>query len=194
MNVFVLSTGRCGSTTLYNFCRHITNFSSGHESRDNLNFSFKDNHIEIDNRLSWFLGRLDDIYGNNAIYVHLLRNEKEVAASYARRFYYKRGMSIGYKYHLLRTKARKDISDLEICIDYSRTVNSNILSFLKDKSKVCVIHTENFKEDVSKFWNFIRAEGNLDVALKELAVKYNPSNKSLINKIKSIYLNNYFYK
>ena len=194
MNVFVLSTGRCGSTTLYKFCKHITNYSSGHESRDNLDFLFKNNHIEIDNRLSWFLGRLDDKYGNDAIYVHLIRNDKKVAASYARRFYYKRGMSIGYKYHLLRTKVRKNVSDLEICLDYSKTVNSNITSFLKDKSNVCVIHAENFKEDVSKFWNFIEAKGDLDLALKELDVKYNPSQKSIFNKIKSFYLNNFFYK
>ena len=103
MNIFVLSTGRCGSTTLYNFCKHITNYSSGHESRDNLNFSYNNNHIEIDNRLSWFLGRLDSKYGDKAFYVHLMRDDKKVAASYEKRFYYKRGISIGYKYNLLST-------------------------------------------------------------------------------------------
>ena len=60
MNVFVLCTGRCGSVTLYKICKHIQNFTSGHESRKKLDFKYQENHIEIDNRLSWFLGRLDD--------------------------------------------------------------------------------------------------------------------------------------
>ena len=189
MNIFVLSTGRCGSTTLYNFCKHITNYSSGHESRDNLNFSYNHHHIEIDNRLSWFLGRLDSKYGDKAFYVHLMRDDKKVAASYEKRFYYKRGISIGYKYNLLSTKARNTKKDYEILLDYCQTVNSNISSFLKDKSHVCLINTENFKKDASKFWDFIGAKGDLDIALKEFDIKYNPSNDSIIKKIK-----NFLYK
>ena len=33
MNVFVLNTGRCGSTTFIEACRHITNYSAAHESK-----------------------------------------------------------------------------------------------------------------------------------------------------------------
>jgi hypothetical protein len=33
MNVFVLCTGRCGSTTFARACRHMTNYGVGHESR-----------------------------------------------------------------------------------------------------------------------------------------------------------------
>ena len=89
MNIFVLSTGRCGSMTLDKFCKHITNYTSAHESRNNLDFKYPPNHIEIDNRLSWFLGRLDKIYGDDAFYVHLKRDDLKVAKSYQNRFYYK---------------------------------------------------------------------------------------------------------
>jgi len=33
MNVFVLNTGRCGSTTFSKACQHVSNFTSQHESR-----------------------------------------------------------------------------------------------------------------------------------------------------------------
>ena len=36
MNVFVLCTGRSGSVTFYNVCKHIKNYTTSHESRKNL--------------------------------------------------------------------------------------------------------------------------------------------------------------
>ena len=90
MNVFVLNTGRCGSTTFTKACKHITNYTSEHESRAGMlgkkHFNYPGNHIETDNRLCWFLGRLDEAYGNDAYYVHLKRNTKDVASSFAKRY------------------------------------------------------------------------------------------------------------
>jgi hypothetical protein len=63
VNVFVLNTGRCGSVTFIEACRHIRNYSAAHESRATLigeqRLAYAANHIETDNRLCWFLGRLD---------------------------------------------------------------------------------------------------------------------------------------
>ena len=67
MNVFILNSGRCGSTTWIRACTHIDNFSAGHETRSHLSgdarLDYPDRHIEADNRLSWLLGRLDRQYG-----------------------------------------------------------------------------------------------------------------------------------
>ena len=189
MNIFVLCTGRCGSVSLYNICKHITNYTTGHESRKNLDFLYNQNHIEIDNRLCWFLGRLDEKYGDEALYIHLKRDKNQVAKSYSKRFYYKRGISMGYKYNLLRTNQRLEKSDMEICRDMIETCESNINLFLKDKTKTLEINLENFKEDISKFWNYIDAAGNLEEALKELEIKHNPTKKSIIKRVK-----NYLYK
>ncbi len=64
--------------TFIQACKHISNFSSSHESRCGLlaeaRLDYPENHIEADDRLSWFLGRLDKQYGNSAFYVHLKRN------------------------------------------------------------------------------------------------------------------------
>lgn len=89
MNVFVLSTGRCGSTTVARAFSHATNYTSGHETRSHLlsgRLEYPRDHIESDNRLSWFLGSLDRRYGNDAWWVHLTRDEERVADSLWRRW------------------------------------------------------------------------------------------------------------
>ena len=51
-NVFVLCTGRCGSTSFERACRHATNWTSGHETRSHLlgadRLAYPDRHIEAD--------------------------------------------------------------------------------------------------------------------------------------------------
>jgi hypothetical protein len=90
MNVFILNTGRCGSTTFVKACEHITNFTTAHESRmhliGNQRLAYPDNHIEADNRLAWFLGRLEAAYGDRAIYVHLRRDPLKTARSFEKRY------------------------------------------------------------------------------------------------------------
>jgi hypothetical protein len=74
MGVFVLCTGRSGSLTYIRACSHITNYTAGHETGSRKlgddRFSYPDNHIEADNRLSWFPGTLEELYGNNAFQVN----------------------------------------------------------------------------------------------------------------------------
>jgi hypothetical protein len=55
MNVFVLCSVRTASTALTAACKHITNYTSAHESRVNklssTKLNYPDQHIEIDNSL-----------------------------------------------------------------------------------------------------------------------------------------------
>ena len=186
MNVFVLNTGRCGSVSLNAACSYITNFTSAHESRSNLNIDYPENHIEIDNRLSWFLGRLEKKYGDNAKYVHLKRNPNKVSNSMLNR--YNKGIMQAYHKRILLFKP--EATKLEICEDYVYTVNSNIEAFLKDKTYVMEMNVENFKEDFIKFWDFIEAKGDLEKALEQLSQKHNISKKYKLDYIK----NNFFKK
>lgn len=130
MNIFILSTGRCGSTTFMRACKHIENFTSGHETRcmeiGVTRFQYADNHIESDNRLSWFLGRLDKLYGDEAYYVHLKRNKEETVKSFTNRFNpgtimnaYVNGIVLG----------ASKIDPVAACEDYYETVNANIEVF-----------------------------------------------------------------
>ena len=178
MRVFVLCTGRCGSKTLSKACSHIENFTSGHETNalrklGKARFSYPENHIEIDNRLSWFLGRLDEEFGTEPFFVHLIRNPDEVAVSFDKRWANKHGITNAYARGILMGVK----TDVSTCRDYVHTVNSNIRLFLRDKPNKMEILMDKFEKDFTKFWNRIEAQGNLESALRELSVCHNRSKR-----------------
>lgn len=177
MNIFVLSTGRCGSTTFTRACEHITNFSASHESRCKKlgaeRFNYSENHIEIDNRLSWLLGRLDETYGDNAFYVHLKRAEDLVATSFTKR--YQGGIIKAYRGGGIIMGVSENTEPMDVSIDYYRTVNSNISLFLKDKTKKMKFNLENYESDFKEFWTKIEADGNYELALSEFNTTHNAS-------------------
>jgi len=177
MNVFILNTGRCGSTTFIKACQHISNFTSAHESRchelGEARFDYPDNHIEADNRLAWFLGRLDRRYGDNAVYIHLKRNRHDTASSYAKRLF-PGGIIPAYRQGILQFLPA-EVPHMSVCLDYYDTVNSNIELFLKDKSRKMTFQLENARQDFPKFWNLIGAEGDMAAALAEFNTAYNAS-------------------
>lgn len=176
MNIFVLSTGRCGSTTFVKACNHITNYTAAHESRGgflgDMRFAFGENHIESDNRLSWVLGRLDRAYGDRAFYVHLRRDDKRTAASFANR--YNRGILRAYRTKILMALP-ESAETMDVCLDYCDTVNSNIALFIRDKTRKMDFSMENGRDDFRRFWELIGAQGNLEAALAEWDVPHNPS-------------------
>jgi hypothetical protein len=177
MNVFILNTGRCGSMTFIKACQHIDNFSSAHESRcDRLGderLAYPDNHIEADNRLSWFLGKLDMQYGDDAVYVHLKRNNSDTAASYAKRLF-PGGIIPAYRKGILQHLS-DDVPDISVSLDYCDTVNSNIEHFLKDKTRKMAFRLEDAQQDFQHFWTLIAAEGDLEAALAEFNTAHNSS-------------------
>ncbi len=174
MNVFVLCTGRCGSMTFIKACSHIENYTAAHESRSGFlgedHFRYPGNHIEADNRLSWFLGRMEKAYGDDAFYVHLVRNHLDTARSFAYR--YNHGIIRAYRTAIVYG-CSPEAAAFDVCADYCETVNANITMFLKDKSHKMSLSLENAKEDFRVFWRLIAAEGNLSAALKEWDIAYN---------------------
>ena len=182
MNISCLSTGRCGSTTFAKSIAHARNYTSGHETRativGNDHFNYPDFHIESDNRLSWMLGSLDEFYGDNPIYIHLLRNPDEVAASYCKRYSpsFIGGIMHGFGHGILQQGALYEGENLRNLADlYVNVVNQNIKSFLKDKTMVVVMDMANPKESIIKIWEMGKMEGDLEKALSEWDVKHNTS-------------------
>lgn len=176
MNVFVLNSGRCGSTTFIQACRHIANYSAAHESRLHLigpeRLAYPERHIEADNRLSWQLGRLDRAYGGGAFYVHLTRARDATAASFARRAGF--GIMRAWREGVLLGGAAGQ-SDLDLALDYLDAVEANIEHFLRDKPLRMTFRLERAAEDFAEFWRRIGAEGDLAAALAEFAHRHNAS-------------------
>ena len=180
MNIFILCTGRCGSTTLVQACKFIKNYTVAHESRSEFigkeRFNYPNNHIEVDNRLSWFLGRLDKTYGDQAIYVHLKRDHYKVAQSFLKRWNFNAGIINAYRKGIILGTDKgipEYIDPMMVCLDYCKTVDRNIQFFLKDKSKSIEFDIDNAKEDFQKFWNFINAKGDLQGAISCFDKTYN---------------------
>lgn len=179
MNVFVLSTGRCGSTTFREACRQATNFSTGHESRALLwgdaRLDYPDQHIEVDNRLSWFLGQLDAQFGTEAFYVHLIRSKDETVHSLNGRWHRTVSIMHFYTQGVLMTdpQSLSDDERLQLCADYYEAVNENIRHFLQNKPFQLTIHLENWRQSFPDFWQQIGAKGDLEAALDTLGQIHN---------------------
>lgn len=173
MNVFVLTTGRSGSLTFAEACSHITNYSSGHETRVGLigadRLAYPDRHIEVDNRLAWFIGRLDAAFGDSAFYVHLLRDDEATAASHVKRW--SKPAMRSYRNGIL-WDVDPDADRMALARDLNLTMNSNIELFLRDKSHKMTFQIEEAAATFPRFWEAIAAEGDLEAAVAELSVKH----------------------
>lgn len=179
MNVFVLNTGRCGSVTFARACSHMSNYSSAHESRVKsigaARLDYPDGHIEVDHFLSWFLGKLDEKYGDDAYYVHLTRDPEAVARSLSVRRHWIGEITTAYRDAILQD-TREPL--LDTCRDLVGTMNANIRHFLKDKSHRMEFALENADEDWPEFWHWIGAEGDYGASLSEWSVRHNASREA----------------
>ena len=178
-NIFVLCTGRCGSTTFAAACAHMTNWTAGHETRSHLlgtgRLAYPERHIEADNRLSWMLGRLEAAFGPEAAYIHLTRDPEAVAQSYARRARW--GIMHAYRHGLIFPTPDADGKDPRPILAHARdmvaTVTANIDAFLKDKPHVMRLRMEEAIRDFPALWEWAGAEGRLDLALQEWSIPHN---------------------
>jgi len=191
MRVFVLCTGRSGSASLVKACSHIQNFTSGHEShaKEILHrLEYRDEHIEVDNRLSWFLGGLYEKYGDTAFYVHLIRERESCVKSFNQRWNNHSSIIRAFASGILKQNISKLTAEnkLEIANLYYDTVNMNIEFFLREKDQKMTIYLENINEDFLDFWKRIDAKGDLQSALSIFDKPLNlgpPKKKSIITRI-----------
>jgi hypothetical protein len=186
MRVFVLNTGRCGSKTFSAACRHITNYSSGHETLGARHygperFEYPDQHIEVDNRLSWFLGTLDRLFGlDDVLWVHLIRDSEATARSFYGRWNYLNRLGIieAFGHAMIMSSAGWSTKErMSICRFYVETVTANIELFLRGRPNQMEFHLESAKSDFTRFWEMIGAEGDLAAGLTEWDRRYNATHR-----------------
>ena len=192
MNVFVLCPGRCGSKTFVKACSHITNWTSGHETRVNptkrlslndeykteaLNYNrvnYPDNHIEVDCRLTWFLGFLDEVYEDTALYVNLTRNRAPCAMSWSERWgnpvnilwWWVKDIHQNHEYLLDQDTRERAKRVMQFALEYVDATDALIRMFLKDKTNTMSFPIEDAADLFPVFWERIGAKGNIKKALK----------------------------
>lgn len=90
MNIFAISPGRTGTTTMAAAFDLLEGFTAAHESRVQMlgsaRLDYPTNHIECDNRLVFFLADLSLKYGRDSILVRVERNRDDIATSYGKRW------------------------------------------------------------------------------------------------------------
>lgn len=185
--MFVLCTGRCGSITFTRAASHIRNYTADHECRvqalGDERLSYPPNHIEVDNRLAWMLGRLEESFGKDAFYVHLRRNPEAVARSFDRRWSVRYGIISAYRNGIL--SGAQGAKSYDICVDLVQTIDANITAFLADKPLKMDFDLEAAERDWVTFWKRIGAEGDLEASLAEWLVPHNamPPHMSLLERV-----------
>lgn len=174
MRVFVLGTGRCGTTTFWQSMCHLTNYTAGHESRSGeigiSRFDYPDQHIEADNRLSWFLPSLGHYYGSDPLYIHLLRDPEAVAASFVKRS--DSGIMHAFRAGILLPEIP---GDMDAARFYVETVTTNVRAFLADKPNQMTLWLEDVSSWFGELWDRIGARGDRAAAEAEFSVRHRAS-------------------
>jgi len=171
MRVIVLGTGRCGTTTFTQACKHITNYTSSHEKHW---FDIPDRHIEANPYLTWHVGCwLPKAYPDhrNLKFVELVRNKDDVVNSWARRG---EGHGAGVFKKLTMPKHNMKHSS-SVCYDTMRALIQHHIVESTASWGFMRLQLETIQTQWQGFWRWIEAEGDFDASLLEWGKKYNAS-------------------
>lgn len=168
MRVFVTGTGRCGTTTFYQACRHITNYTSAHETEAGRipSYDYPDRHIEVSHLLVVGIPYIREHFPDS-VWVHLTRDRHACIQSI-------RGQLWGEIVAWSREWYLTDHPALvyEAAQAYYDRVTELCRVLLPD---AITIPIEQAREWFPYFWHKIGAEGDMDAALDEFDRAYNPS-------------------
>jgi hypothetical protein len=176
-NIFILCAGRSASTALAKALQPLSNYTAAHESRcgvsSDVKLDYPENHIEIDNRLIWFVDLLDEKYGSQAKYVYLHRDLSKIAMSYSERWHLSVSIVKAYGHGILMKDKIASAERLDVCMDYANVVDRKIRAFLKTKENSLIIDSDNLSSDFDKLLGFLDAQGDLNACKKILETKHN---------------------
>lgn len=194
MRVFVLNTGRCGSTTFIKACHHLATFTAGHETNCQrygpARLDYPNWHIEADNRLSWMLGSLEHRYTDDVAWVHLRRDREAVARSFLNRW------ESEFRSNIIRAFAHgiimRDVAytadeRIDVCRYYVDTVTANIETFLAQRPHLSV-QLEEVDRDFPIFLDAIGAKGDVEAAMAEWRTNHGaskPTSGSILTRLRA---------
>ncbi|MBO7922675.1 hypothetical protein J5X92_10635 [Alteromonas sp. K632G] len=196
MNIFVLSAGRAASTTFARACVYIDNYSCAHESNAQMLFpqrmTYPNNHIEVDNRLVWFLPLIESYSKGETYFVYLKKDLDKIAHSYELRWGLRESIVKAFGHGILMRPKISHLERIDICRSYTQFCEESILSFISDKRSI-TIEVDNIKEGFDQFFDDIGACGDKEAALEELSIKYNVNSQSFKSKFKRFLSNNFLF-
>jgi hypothetical protein len=151
-------------------CSYFDNYTCSHESRVGQDYSvrvdYPDSHIEVDNRLVWFLPLLEKAYGDEAFYVHLVREHNLVAKSYMERWALNESIVKAFAHGIRMQPTIKKGDRYKACLEYVEYCDWLISDFCADKSNVIQINIDELHAEFEHFAAFIGVKGNIELAKK----------------------------
>jgi len=170
MRVFVVGTGRCGTCTFFQACKHISNFTTDHEGksgqRDIGEWEYPDNHIEVAAHLAIAMGHLRLKYPE-ARWVHLIRNEENCVRSLVT------NSQAPLDYFALHWLQAFQFNPVRCARVFYHLVNDNIRAMLPRGNYSMTIQLENIQNAWPEFWSWIEASGTYSSSLDTWTRKYN---------------------
>ncbi len=187
MRVFVLTTGRAASKTFAYACKHLDGMTAGHETnrqKIDSRLDYPDNHVEVDNRLVWFLGGLDKRYDDgNTFYVYLTRDADKVVESYLSRWHLKVSINRAFYHGILMNPKKPDIDTArKSCRLFVETVDENIHYFLKNRRNWSHVRVEHLERDFFDFMKNAGLTGDSDIIAAALGNIKNVNKKKYKKK------------
>ena len=175
----MLTTGRAGSVTFARAAAEMSNYSVGHETRASRisgRLNYHDQHVEVDNRLSHFLGLLGERYrDDDTVWVHLTRDPELVAQSYARRMRVQGGIMPAFAYGVIMRSPAKSTDALSTARLMVATVTANIDLFLasRDVTRIVTVDIDDPHAAFDRMWDMLGAEGDRQAAHTTLSQVHN---------------------
>lgn len=163
MNIFVVGTGRCGTTSFAEACRYMSSFTVGHETNA-VGLRYPTNHIEVNSQLTWRTPALIQKYPE-ALWVHLIRERESCAESIAQMG----GGSVVAGLQQLYPSLYPD-DPLEAARIFYDMANDVIVATIPRRK---ILFLETIQEEWPSFWKWACAEGDYDGSLASWSVKKN---------------------
>ena len=167
MRVFVVGTGRCGTSTFYHACRHIHNYEAYHEPNSGQVDSFE-TEDQVINVSSQFVVRIPELLKKypESKWIHLIRNRDQCVESLAKCCpvemdgYVRQWCQI-FQCNLTRASQF-----------YYDSINSMIELMLRNQS--CLTMNLPIRRPAwMTFWSFVGAQGDFESSLREWESCYN---------------------
>lgn len=163
MRVFVTGTGRCGSVSFKHACRHIRNYTVGHEMV-NPELEYPDDHIEINPQFRKCLLELHDKYPN-AKFVHLKRSKEKCVPSLAA-LNFGKVMECYFRLHVSVIKSPDPLHVAERYWEWENRIISTQMKCIP-ANQTMTLQLEEIKNHWLKFLDWIGARGNVKASLNE---------------------------
>lgn len=174
MRIFVVGTGRCGTSTFYHACRHATNYTVGHESRAGRinDYCYHDNYIEVSSHLAFAVPLLME-RNQGCRFVHIIRSKAACVASMAET----REAIKAFAFGISEGNPRHGSEYLEWAAWLYDLINANITATVQTAWNAFLFHMDYADREWEECWRFMGCEGDFEASLAEWRWKYNAGEK-----------------